>query len=356
MKRMLIIGEYMEEYPRNRTLIRALGEVFDSEVINVSKRKSPAFAFAKELFSRGKGKDYVFVVQPPARFVFTLFIFRIFHRTQIIADMFYSIYDSYIFDRKLARAWSLKAFYYFLLDFFMCRVAHMLVFDTKEHQRYFESTFKLHKGVKSLILPVSIDLTLANSISGVAQKSPLFEVLFYGAYIPLQGVEYIVKACDVLREQKGIHFTLLGSGQTKANVMELVKNLNLQNITFRPWVTYTELLQTIKSSDVSLGIFGDTGKASRVIPNKVLEAMACKTIVITGKNDDLAEHFKDGEEIFFVPMSDPKTLAGAIVRLEKMHRERPEELERIKLNAYRKIENNFSLENLIKTIKQNIIL
>jgi glycosyltransferase involved in cell wall biosynthesis len=69
--------------------------------------------------------------------------------------------------------------------------------------------------------------------------------------------------------------------------------LELQNVEFIEFLEQKELTQYIHHADICLGIFGETEKAKRVIPNKVYEAMAMKKPVITGNSPAAREFLKN---------------------------------------------------------------
>ena len=65
----------------------------------------------------------------------------------------------------------------------------------------------------------------------------------------------------------------------------------------------------------SLGIFGTSGKAQRVIPNKAFQAIACAAPLITADTPAARELLVDDESALLVPPGDASALARAVRRL-----------------------------------------
>ena len=134
-----------------------------------------------------------------------------------------------------------------------------------------------------------------------------FDALFVGKLIPLHGVETILAAARLAPE---VPFTLVGSGQ-----LDAVLATRPPNVTWVDWVDYEQLPARLHRAGCALGIFGVTGKAQRVLPNKVFQALACGTPVVTADTPGARELLRDGESALLVPPGDPEALAEALRRL-----------------------------------------
>jgi len=143
-----------------------------------------------------------------------------------------------------------------------------------------------------------------------------FQIFFHGNFIPLQGVQFIVKAAKILAGNPEIIFYLIGQGQTRAEAIELAKQLELKNIIFIDRVPGNELPSRLKAADLCLGIFGDTEKTLRVIPNKVYECIAMAKPVISADTPAIRELFTDRENILLCKVADANSLAGKILKLK----------------------------------------
>jgi glycosyltransferase involved in cell wall biosynthesis len=95
----------------------------------------------------------------------------------------------------------------------------------------------------------------------------------------------------------------------------LASSLGLRNVDFIPWVPFERLPDRIAAADVFLGIFGDTAKAGRVIPNKVFQGMAMGAAIVTRDSPAIRRVLRDGDSALIVPPADPVALAAAIQRL-----------------------------------------
>ena len=89
------------------------------------------------------------------------------------------------------------------------------------------------------------------------------------------------------------------------------------NINWIDWVKYEELPKYINGADVCLGIFGDTEKATRVIPNKAFQIIASGKPLITGDSPAARELFRNKETAVLCKMASAEAVADAILLLKQ---------------------------------------
>lgn len=231
----------------------------------------------------------------------------------VVNDFFISDYDTYANDRKKGSRFSLSALYKYALDWINFRYSRYLLSDTQSHFEHWQQLFGPFRG-RHLVFPVLADASIYYpGEPRTPGKRP--RILFYGYFIPLHGIDVILRALK-LCEQKGVAFDaeLIGEGQTLPEMLQLCKELDLRQVTFnQEFIPETELAARIRDSDLVLGIFGDSQKARSVVPNKVYQALACRSAVITQDSPAIREFFT--EEDLCIVNSDPQRLAEAIERL-----------------------------------------
>jgi glycosyltransferase involved in cell wall biosynthesis len=133
------------------------------------------------------------------------------------------------------------------------------------------------------------------------------DVLFIGKLIPLHGLATILEAA---RLAPHLRFRVVGSGQLAGLLDE--RPPNVEHV---PWVDYERLPEELHRASCALGIFGTSAKSARVIPNKVFQALACGTPVVTADTPAARELLQDGESALLVPPGDPQAIADAIGRV-----------------------------------------
>ncbi|MEQ1814345.1 MAG: glycosyltransferase, partial [Candidatus Nitrotoga sp.] len=175
-------------------------------------------------------------------------------------------------------------------------------------------------------------------------------IVFYGTYIPLQGIEYILRAFALLPMRERFHLVMVGKGQVYDEMVKLCDELKLEDVEFIPRMEYGALLALVKHADLALGIFGNTEKAKRVIPNKLQEPMALGVPVVMGKNAPSERYFKDGEHLYFCEMGNAESLAHAIIHAYDARLDR----ERITRNARGVIAQEFSTDKLSDRIRAHL--
>ena len=317
--RVLYFGTYDPNYVRNWVLINGLKR--NGVEVLECRDKLSKLGLLKLAFGYLKiKKDFdVMVVGFPGQevmFLARLLTLRLFSRQArkpIIFDAFTSHYGGYILDRQKFSKNSFHAYYYRFLDKWSCRLADMVLLDTNAHINFFIKEYNLSKE-KFRRVWVGVP-TEKIEIVGVKSEADRFRVVFLGTYIPLHGVEFIVKAAKILESYPDIIFTLIGNGQEKKKIEHLVKELGLKNIIFHGMLSIESLRQEMANSDVCLGIFGASPKTFLVIPNKIYEAVALGKPVITADTEAIRELF-DENDMMLVPNANAEALAVAVIKLK----------------------------------------
>ncbi len=143
-----------------------------------------------------------------------------------------------------------------------------------------------------------------------------FLVLFWGNFIPLQGIQFIIRVAKKLEKHSDIQFSIIGKGQRYPEIQDLTQQLDITNINFLGRLPHKELPNYIAKANVCLGIFGDTEKTQRVVPNKVYEAIAMKKPVITADTPAARELFTNRKNILFCKTANAQDLAKKILELK----------------------------------------
>jgi glycosyltransferase involved in cell wall biosynthesis len=272
---------------------------------------------------------------------------RFLTRKPIVFDALVSFYDSLVFDRKTVGARSIEALYYWLLDWLSCCAADVVVLDTDAHINYFVETFGVRRGKFRRIF-IGSDSSVIRPDASL--RNGEFTIHFHGFFNPLQGLLYIVRAAKLL-EADNVQFNIVGTGPKNMQPRVLADELGVHNINFSEPVSFEELNERIARADVCLGIFGDTDKARRVIPNKVFEALAARKPVITGRTPAVEELLVDREHALFCNGSDAEDLAEKIRELKRD----PSLREHIAESGYRLFMERLQPEILGRELKNVIV-
>ena len=314
-KQIAFIATREPEYSRVSIVCNELQRYFHVEEYLSGQSRYPLrlLAIACQLIwawltGRLKKNDAVFVgffAQP----IFPLV--RLLYRGPIIADAYFSLFDTMVHDKRKAKPNSLVGKLCFWLDRHMLHRAQLCFTDTTEHVGYLRETFgPADADIRRLWISAESQ-PLESRPPAPANDEP-FEVLFWGGFIPLQGVDTIVRAAASLQSDN-VMFTIIGAGQTLAECLELRQQLNADNIEFAGWQNPESIAIKASRSHVALGIFGTTEKAGRVIPNKAYEALAMGIPLITRTSTAAHELLRDNVDCLLVPAGNAEDLAKKIL-------------------------------------------
>jgi glycosyltransferase involved in cell wall biosynthesis len=314
-RRVCVVGQHELDYPRNvvnQQLMRAAGYAI---TLCHSRARVPfrTWSILGQYLRRAGDSQVVFATEGSHRHIPWLKLLALLKRQSIVFDPFISLYNTEVEDRKLFAPGSLRARLASFRDRVSCHCADYLVFDTLSHKDYFFQRYRLEKPFS--IVRVGVDeATFRPRDSPPKVANEPCQVLFYGTYIPLQGIEVIVRAAAQLRSEPSIAFTLIGVGQEYARIRALAEALALKNVMFIERLTPRRLAEFIASADVCLGIFDGGINAEQVVPNKVVQCAAMQKPIITRRSPAVERDFAPGS-VLLVPPDDPVALADAILSL-----------------------------------------
>jgi len=341
IKNVLYVGRYNNDYCRNYTFINSLKKndinVFEINFNKLSK-KDKILYLLKKLRKFNNQQIDLMLYYSLETFSVPFFIVRIYafiKRIPFVHDIFISKLQTYYFDRDLniikkrIKVRFYYWFYYYLLDFFESHFSNYVFLDTLSHIKFFHDKFRIPLN-KFYKLYIGARDDIFYPLDQDTKKKNEFIVGFWGTFIPLQGIEYILKAAKILENESDIKFVIIGDGQTFLKNKMLAEELKIKNLMFTGFIPLKELPAIIKNFDIVLGIFGPTSKTLQVIPNKIFEGNSMKLPIISCESPAINELYKDSEDIILCKPADPKTLAESIFNLKTDTKLR----EKIKENGY----------------------
>lgn len=234
----------------------------------------------------------------------------------VVWDAFISLSDTVVDDRRLVSRWHPLALALYALDWIAARAADLVLLDTAAHAYWFEQRFGLKSGrAASVFVGAEPEVFAAVPPAPARRPGEPVRILFYGQFIPLHGLDTVIDAAMQTRAED-YRWTLIGDGQEAARLRRRLLQLPMDNLEWLPPVPYAELRRHIGEADICLGIFGTSGKAERVIPNKLFQALAAGRPVITRDSPAIRELVGAGGGVVrLVTPGSPAALLGVLDRL-----------------------------------------
>lgn len=173
-----------------------------------------------------------------------------------------------------------------------------------------------------------------------------FNIIYYGLFIHIHGVDVIAEGAKILQDNKDIKFLFVGKGLLYEETKSFAEKNNLKNMLFFPHITENNALSLLQTADVFLGFLQDAPIVRRTIPNKVFQGLALGKAVITADTPSARSLFAHKENIYLVPPSNPHTFAKAVIELKQNSALR----EKIARNGYNLYKEKFTPKVIGKTL------
>lgn len=346
-----VIGAFKAHYPRNQILragLAACGWEVRSAPLDVRQSTFRKLLPLWRTMRREAASCDVFLLAEFNQLLapFALLFGRWLGRP-VAVDYLVGLYDATVQDRETLSPRSPKAAIWRVVDRLNCALAPLIFTDTAAHRAAFRATVGAVAD-RLGVVPVGVYPQWWHPGLAPDTDPNRRELLiqFFGTYIPFHGVEVILEAAHLLRDDRRLRFELIGGGQTYAAIRRRAEALALPNVTFTDPVPPPELPARVAAADICLGVFGARAKTDYVVPNKLYQCLALGKPVITAESAAVREFFTPGEHLLTVPPGDGRALAAAICALA----EAPDERARLGATAAMVIQDVFTPPGVARSL------
>lgn len=308
-KRVLFITTKNIDYIRNSQEVKILEEnAKDVKLVYSSKKKYVGRIieiWIRLLLMRMRETDIIFIGFAP-QLILPVFKWKMRNKV-IIIDFFISIYDTLIHDRRKFKDKGIIANICYYVDYITLKWAEHVIIDTKADERYFVEEFRSDESkFETLYLEADKTIYYPRETNKKEELKNKFVVLYFGSILPLQGVEVILDAVKILKDEKDILFQIIGP------VPEKYSKPVQDNVEYIDWLSQETLAEYIANADLCLaGHFNETiDKAKRTIPGKAYIYAAMGKEMVLGDNE--ANRELTFEKSCYVKMGSSDELAKLI--------------------------------------------
>lgn len=357
----------MEIHPEYKGKLYALDELDGVKIhrsfIYVSKSKSVfprllnyfSFVFSSLFFGLIKlpRYDYIFCESPPLFLGISAWILCKFKNSRLIfnvsdlwpesAEKLGIISNSFLIDT--ARS----------LEEFLYKSAVLITGQTQGIVKNIKGRFPMKK---VYWLPNGVDLSYYNpgkydrkwrEIMGFGKDDIL--LAYAGILGHAQGLEVILKAAALLRDNVRLKFIFLGSGPEKPTLQKLSEDLSLKNIFFMDVISKKDMPFFVSAIDISIIPLKNITLFEGAIPSKIFENLAMEKPVLLGLKGEAKELFIDEGKagLAFTP-EDELSLRDKIIEMTAD----PLKLTQFGKNGRSYVEKNFDRNNIAQMFKTEI--
>jgi len=216
------------------------------------------------------------------------------------------------------------------------------------NQKYLSNLFQGRFDHKILRIYNGLDLEIFKEDSLPREPNLILSV---GRLIPKKGFEYLIGACQILKE-KGLDFKckIIGEGGQRNVLEQELKERGVDDrVEFLGSKTQDEVIRWMRRSTLLClpCIVADNGDRD-ALPTVLLEALALGLPVVSTRVTGIPEIVEDGKEGLLVEEKDQSALSQAIVRLL----DNPGLRENFSKNGVLKVKERFSIQKNVSQLKK----
>lgn len=310
----------------------------DATFLNFLKRISKKFGLIPEIFKNLKGiqkSDVIYVGYPGHVDVVPAWIIAKIFNKKLVFNPLIIIYTGLTEEQKIVKKGSLFANFVKFGESLIYKSCDLVLADTPFQKQHLTHEFGVSES-KIRVLPIGADDAIYKHAPKVGEKDK-FNVVYYGLFSPIHGVEFLIKAAKLVEKEKSIQFLLVGNGNAYEKNFQLAKSLKVRNVIFYKDMTEKDAFDTLRRADIFTGFLLDHPVVKRVVPNKVYQGLSLGKVVLTAYSPAIEGVLTNKKDVYLCKANDPRSIAEAILDLKN----NPKLLKSISENGHNLFVKNF---------------
>lgn len=156
-----------------------------------------------------------------------------------------------------------------------------------------------------------------NGIRSELDLEGKFIASYIGTHGMAHGLDTVLKAADLLREEKNIIFLLVGGGAERERLLAKREEMGLENVLMLPQQPKERMPHVLAASDACLVLLKKRDLFKTVIPSKIFEAMAMERPIILGVEGESKGIIEEGNCGRCIEPENERDLAESVLQLSR---------------------------------------
>ncbi len=301
----------------SHTPVTRLDSTKDATFFNFIRRVLRKYKIVNEILENIDGirkSDVIYVGYPGHVDVLPAFLLAKIFNKKLVFNPLIIIYTGLTEEQKIVKKNSLFAKFVRFSEGIIYKSCDLVLADTPFQKAHLMNEFGVsEKNIR--VLPIGADDAVYPYAPKVNEKDK-FNVVYYGLFSPIHGVEYLIKAAKLVEKEKNIQFLLVGNGNAYEKNFKLAKDLKVNNVIFYKDLTEKDSFETLRRSDIFTGFLLNHPVVKRVVPNKVYQGLSLGKVVLTAFSPAIEGMLTNKKEVYLCKPNNPKSIADAIIDLK----------------------------------------
>ncbi|MEM3674481.1 MAG: glycosyltransferase family 4 protein [Candidatus Methanomethyliaceae archaeon] len=201
-------------------------------------------------------------------------------------------------------------------------------------------SFNLNKFRKKSFIDGHLFVDLTYFFPAIPIEQRHYDIGFIGAFSEEKGVINFVSSIPYIVSHRQVTIHIVGHGHLRNIIKEIISMRGLSNVVhLQGPVKHFDLPKVLNNIKILV-----VPSFSEGLPNIVIEAMACGTVVLASSVGGISDVLKDGQTGFLLRLNDPRHIAKRIIELLS----KPELLEEVSKKAHEYVGENFSYDKALE--------